>query len=100
MAESLPEGIKEFYAILGLFTMDFSFGVPGCGTNEPVTFVQIFELNMLLLVLSVMPVVIFMPLTMLFFGYLHAAAVHEREEEADAPAAVNTVRCRTCPYTY
>ena len=33
--------------------MDFSFGVPGCGAPEPVTFLDIFELNALLLIYSV-----------------------------------------------
>ena len=29
---NLPDAIKDFYAWLAVFTMDFEFGVPGCGT--------------------------------------------------------------------
>ena len=42
---SLPEPLKDFYAILGLFTLDFEFGVPGCGSAEPSTFVDTVTLN-------------------------------------------------------
>ena len=51
--------------------MDFSFGVPGCGAPEPVTFIDIFELNALLLIYSVLPIVVFMPALMLFFGRVY-----------------------------
>ena len=31
---NLPEPVKDFYSALALFTMDFEFGVPGCGTYQ------------------------------------------------------------------
>ena len=61
--------------MLGLFTMDFQFGVPGCGSTTPFGFIDIFELNSLLLFLSVLPIIVLMPSLMALFHALQAGCV-------------------------
>ena len=37
-SESLPLGVKKFFSLLAIFTLDFEFGVPGCeGTSAAIT---------------------------------------------------------------
>jgi hypothetical protein len=64
-SESLPPFLKDFYAKLGLFTLDFEFNKPGCGSTES-NFVSIVWYNAVVLFLSIAPVLIGMPAIMAF----------------------------------
>ena len=36
-SESLPLGVKQFFSLLAIFTLDFEFGVPGCEGTSAIT---------------------------------------------------------------
>ena len=68
---SLPPRIKDFYAILAIFTLDFEFGAPGREGSSS-DFLEILKFNTELLIVSVLPIVTVMPLLMILYGVLHA----------------------------
>jgi hypothetical protein len=59
-SESLPSFLLDFYAQLGLFTLDFEFNKPGCGSTQS-DFVSIVWMNAVVLFFSILPVLVGMP---------------------------------------
>ena len=64
-SESLPPLLRDFYAKLGLFTLDFEFSKPGCGSTES-DFLSIVWMNAVVLFFSILPVLFGMPAIMVF----------------------------------
>ncbi len=62
-SENLPPFLQDFYAKLGLFTLDFEFNKPGCGSTQS-DFLSIVWYNSVVLFLSIAPVLIGMPAIM------------------------------------
>ena len=61
----LPEALITFYSKLGLITLDFEFTQPGCGGSSS-AFLEIYKLNISMVVLASAPVVFILPLYMAY----------------------------------
>ena len=65
---SLPAGIQSFYIDLGLITLDYEFGKPGCGGTAS-DFVSVYFFNLMLLLMAAAPILLLMPL-LICLGYV------------------------------
>ncbi len=63
-ADSLPPFAQAFYANLAIVTLDFEFGKPGCGSTGS-GFLSYVLVNSILLLASLAPTLVIMPIMML-----------------------------------
>ena len=65
----MPQSLLSFYSGLSVVTMDFEFALPGCGETSS-EFVEMYKWNLYLIVVVASPVLILLPLVILFYYVL------------------------------
>jgi hypothetical protein len=82
-ADSLPPFAQAFYANLAIVTLDFEFGKPGCGSTGS-GFLSYVLVNSILLLASLAPTVVIMPIMMLANRVLMTGSPTKGEGDGDA----------------